>query len=87
MPTMGNMITRGRMPTMGNMTRALHEQKGEKLGASSVLVTSAHPAVPGHGGPDSKAIRGENFENRDDIILTARSTAESSRETSKIKVT
>ena len=32
--------------------------KMEKQGASSVLVTSAHPAVPGHGGPDSKAIRG-----------------------------
>ncbi len=30
----------------------------KKQGASSVLVTSAHPAVPGHGGPDSKAIRG-----------------------------
>ena len=30
----------------------------EKQGASSVLVTSAHPAVPGHGGPESKAIRG-----------------------------
>ncbi len=30
----------------------------EKQGASSVLVTSAHPPVPGHGGPDSKAIRG-----------------------------
>ncbi len=32
--------------------------KMEKQGASSVPVTSAHPAVPGHGGPDSKAIRG-----------------------------
>ena len=32
--------------------------KMEKQGASSVLVTSAHPAVPGHGGPESKAIRG-----------------------------
>ena len=30
----------------------------EEQAASSVLVTSAHPPVPGHGGPDSKAIRG-----------------------------